>query len=248
MRSEQAVHHLSVASDPVRPLTVTVIMPAQDEAQTVAEMVGRCRPYATEILVVDGHSRDGTRELAEAAGARVLLDHGRGKGDAMRVGIEHAQGDVIVFIDADGSHDADDIPRLLEPLARGDADLVIGSRSRGGSDELFADVPQIMRMFGSAIITVGINYRFRVRLSDTQNGFRAIRTSVARRLGLVEDITTIEQEMVMKALHLGVRIAEVPSHEYARPYGQSRILLRNVWGRYVVSWLKYLAVRPPRNG
>jgi len=242
--SDRPLHDVTSAVIPEKPAAVSVVMPAQDEAQSIGEVIARCRAYASEIIVVDGHSRDATREIAERAGARVLLDHGRGKGDAMRVGLEHATGQVIVFIDADGSHDPDDIPRLVQPLLRDEADLVIGSRSRGGSDELFADVPQIMRMFGSAIITVGINYRFHVRLSDTQNGFRAIKAAAARRLGLTEDITTIEQEMVIKALHQGLRIAEVPSHEYARPYGQSRILLRDVWGRYVYSWLKNMALRP----
>jgi len=97
-----------------------------------------------------------------------------------------------------------------------------------------------MRMIGSDIITLGINYRFGVRLSESQNGFRAILTRVARELDLREEITTIEQEMTIKTLRCGYRIAEVPTHEYQRRFGESKIQLRRVSIRYVYSWLKYL--------
>jgi hypothetical protein len=79
-----------------------------------------------------------------------------------------------------------------------------------------------------------------VRLTDSQNGFRAIRTTVARDLGLREDITTIEQEMTIKTLAKGYRMGEVPVHEYARGFGESKIKLSRVSFRYVYSWLKYL--------
>jgi dolichol-phosphate mannosyltransferase len=87
---------------------------------------------------------------------------------------------------------------------------------------------------------LGINYRFGVRLTDSQNGFRAIRRDAALSLGLQENITTIEQEMIIKTLKKGYRITEVPAHEYARKYGDSNIKLGKVWFRYVYSWLKYL--------
>ncbi len=228
---------------PVARPTVSIVIACRDEAATVGDVVERCRPHAGEILVVDGHSADETRARAEQAGAAVLLDRRRGKGDAMRLGLERARGDIVVFIDADGSHDPDDIPRLLQPLLEDRADLVIASRMRGGSDEFHRGMTEIVRMVGGAVITAGINYRFGVSLSDTQNGFRAIRADAARRLGLVEDITTIEQEMVIKALRRGLRVAEVPSHEYARAHGKSRINVGAVWHRYVYSWLKNLAAR-----
>ena len=95
-------------------------------------------------------------------------------------------------------------------------------------------------MLGSDIITLSINKRFGVKLTDTQNGFRAIRATTARSLNLQEDITTIEQEMGIKTLHAGYRVSEIPSHEYERSYGDSCIKLRKVWFRYVYTWLKYL--------
>lgn len=223
-------------------LKVTVVIPTRNEAPSIAGIIQGCQIYADELLLVDGHSTDGTVEIAESFGVRVVQDNGLGKGDALRVAIQEAQGDIIVFIDADGSHSPDDIPELVQPILDDRADLVVGSRMRGGSDELHGDLSKFIRLVGSDIITLGINYRFNVRLTDTQNGFRAIRTEAARNLHLQENITTIEQEMGIQTLHAGYRVSEVPTHEYARSHGDSCINVNRVWFRYVYSWLKYLTL------
>jgi dolichol-phosphate mannosyltransferase len=221
---------------------ISVVISAKNEAQSIGDVIRGCTPYADEIIVIDGHSTDGTGDLAESLGAKVYPDNRKGKGDAIRVGISKAERQIIVFIDADGSHDPDDIPKLVRPILDGEADHVTGSRPRGGSDELHGDLNKFMRMVGSDIITLGINYRFDVRLTDSQNGFRAIRTEVARALGLKENLTSIEQEMVIKTLKKGFRLTEVPAHEYARRHGTSHIKLSRVSFRYVYSWLKYLFI------
>lgn len=219
---------------------ISVVIPTKNEEGTIREIIEKCRPHADELLVVDGHSKDKTREIVEKMGARVVLDNGRGKGDGLRTAIKNVTGDIIVFIDADFSHDPNDIPRLIEPITKGEAHHVTGSRMLGGSDELHGDFEKFMKMVGSDIITLGINYRFGVRLTDTQNGFRALLTKVARELPLKENITTIEQEMIIKTLRKGYKMTEVPTHEYARKSGKSVIKLRKVWPRYVYSWLRYL--------
>jgi glycosyltransferase involved in cell wall biosynthesis len=221
-------------------MKVTVVIPTKNEEKTIEDIITRCKTHADEILVVDGHSKDSTREIAQKLGMKVVLDHGKGKGDGLRVGINEANGDVLVFIDADGSHDPDDIPKLVKPILEGKADLVIGSRGKGGSDELHGDIEKLLRMIGSDIILIGINKRWKVHLTDSQNGFRAIRTEVARQLDLKENITTIEQEMTMKCLKKGFIIDEVPTHEYERKFGKSVISLRKVWFRYIWSFIKYL--------
>ncbi len=219
---------------------VTVVIPAKNESATIQDVIEGIRPHADEILVVDGHSTDDTRKIALELGARVELDHGRGKGDAVRTAIEKAKGEVVVFIDADGSHEPSDIPKLLAPILAGEADLVIGSRGRGGSDEAYGTITDFVRNTGGHVILLAINYRYGVRLTDSQNGFRAIRTDVARALGLKEDLTTIEQEMLMRALKLGYRVSEVASHEYRRRHGDSRIVLWKVSHKYLWSLLKGL--------
>jgi len=220
--------------------TVTICVPTLNEVDGLAPVLEGARPHADVLLVVDGHSTDGTRALAERLGATVILDHRKGKGDAIRTAIEAATTDLILFIDADGSHDCDDIPRLLAPLRAGDADLVIGSRTRGGSEELSGDVEKFTRMIGSDIITLSINYRFGVRVTDSQNGLRAMTVAAARDLDLTEDITTIEQEMLLKAMWRGHHVVEIPTREYARTHGDSKIRLRRVAPRYVWCLLKGL--------
>jgi len=220
---------------------ISVVIPAKNEAHTIGEVIRKSRPHAHEVLVIDGSSTDGTKQIAQEEGAKVVIDGGTGKGKAIRLGIDKASGDIIVFIDADGSHDADDIPKLTQPMLNGSkADMVIASRGLGGSDELRGDFDKFLRRTGSDIINLGINMRWNQRLTDAQNGFRAIRKEVAKSLALKENITTIEQEMVMKALKKGYRIAEVASHEYARKHGDSVIVLGKVWPRYLFSFIKNL--------
>jgi len=214
---------------------VTVVIPTKDEEGLVAEIIDAVRPHATEILVVDGHSADRTREIAAAMGVRVVLDAGRGKGEALRRSFTEARHEILVFIDADGSHDPRDIPRLVEPIRRNEAELVIASRTRGGSDELHGTAEQLMRYIGSQLIMLAINYRWRVRLTDSQNGFRALRRDVARALHLKSDLTTIEQEMLMRALKRRCRVVEVASHEFERRWGVSKVRVWRLWWAYLWS-------------
>jgi dolichol-phosphate mannosyltransferase len=219
---------------------VCIAIPALNEAATLREIIARCRIYSDDILVVDGHSRDGTAAIARSCGTRVIFDHQKGKGEAIRTAIPHLRRRLAVFVDADGSHDPDDIPRLVRPILEGKADHVSGSRLLGGSSELHGGFDECFRLMGSSFITACINHRFGVRLSESQNGFRAIRTDVLRALGLQEDITTIEQEMIIKTLKKGYRMAEVPTHEQKRKAGYSKISVKRVAYRYVWSAVKYL--------
>lgn len=221
-------------------MEISVIIPARNEEKNIAEVIDGIKKYANQVYVVDGHSVDKTKEVAKEKGAIVISDNRKGKGDAIRTAIKNCKGDVFVFIDADQSHDPNDIPKLLEPILSDKADHVSGSRMLAGSDELYKDFGQFLKLIGSCIITLGINYRFNVRLTDTQNGFRAIKAKVAKELNLTEDITTIEQEMIIKTLKRGYRLAEVPTHEYERKHGKSSIVLWKVSFRYVYSWLKNL--------
>jgi len=220
---------------------ISVVIPAKNEAPTIRDIIKEAKRHAFEVLVIDGNSQDATRKIAREEGAKVFQGSETGKGKAVRLGIEKAQGNIIVFMDADGSHDARDIPKLIVPIISKDgADIVIASRTRGGSDELQGNIDKCLRLIGSAIINLIINLRWKQELTDAQNGFRAIKTKVAVSLNLRENTTTIEQEMVMKALKKGYKIGEISSHEYARRYGTSVIVLKEVWAKYVYSLLKNL--------
>lgn len=222
---------------------LTIVIPAKNEAASIAAAVAGAIPYAVSVMVVDGHSTDGTAELARAAGATVFPDGGKGKGEAIRSVIPRISTSLVLFMDADGSHDPRDIPKLVEPLRTGEADHVSGSRLLGGSSELHGGFDEFFRLAGSSFITACINRRFKVRLSDSQNGFRAIRLAVLKDLNLQENSTTIEQEMIMKTLRAGYRMMEVPAHEHARRHGRSHIRTGRVAWRYGYCLLKNLLRR-----
>ena len=223
---------------------VTIVIPALNEAPTIESVVSACVERAGTVFVVDGYSTDDTLHRAAAAGATCLSDHGGGKGDAIRTAVPLVETDLTVFIDADGSHDPRDLPLLLAPLDEDRADHVVASRLLGGSSELHGGFDEFARLAGCAFITACINHRLGVRLSDSLNGFRAIRTSVLKALPLKENIATIEHEMTIRTLQLGYRLVEVPSHEHRRQAGRSHIRTWRVAPRFVYSLVDCLYLRP----
>jgi dolichol-phosphate mannosyltransferase len=223
----------------------SIVIAARNEEKTIGDVLRAVRDMTDDLIVVDGHSADRTAEIAREMEARVIPDNGLGKGDAVRVGIEAARHPIAVMIDADGSHDPGDIPKLVDPIINEEADLVMGSRMLGGSDELFGSIPEVIRLSGSLVISLSINYRFGLRLTDYQNGFRAIRTDVVRAIGLTSNITTIEQEMAMKCLRYGYRVTEAPTHEHRRKGGESKINVMRVSHIYVWNLVVNL-LRPRR--
>jgi dolichol-phosphate hexosyltransferase len=213
-------------------LKVSVIIPTKNEEATLEPVLTGVLKFADEVVIIDGHSTDRTRDIAGKYNIPVHLDNGNGKGEAMKLAIRIATGDILVYIDADGSHAPEDIPRLVEPIRNGEADMVIGSRFKGGSDELVGNINQLFRITGSNIITTFINYRWDIHLSDTQNGFRALTRDAAESLELTQNGFPIETEMDIQLLQRGFRIGEVPAHEYRRKGGESKIKLWKIWYQY----------------
>jgi len=214
--------------------SITAIIPARNEELTVGLVVRECLNYVGTVIVVEGGSTDRTAAIAAAAGARVIRDEGLGKGAALRLAVSHVTTPICVFVDADGSHDPIDIPLLVAPILADTADHVTGSRLLGGSDELHGGGDEFLRLAGSAFITYLFNWRYGSRLSDSQNGFRAIRTDVFRRLNLRSRHTTIEMEMIAATLAAGLALSEVPTHERRRAAGYSKISLSrpSIWLAY----------------
>ncbi len=227
---------------------VTAVILARNEERTIREAVEGASRYAHDVVVMDGRSKDRTAAIAAEAGAVVHIDNGRGKGAATRQILALAQADVVVFMDADGSHDPADIPRLALPLVQDQTDLCVGSRFAGGSDELSIGFAQLVRSTGNILMNIAINKRWNVSLSDTLNGFRAIRRNAALSVGLKENRHTIEQEIVMKMLRHGYRVMNVPTHEYERKYGSSHINIWREWPRFVWCVIRNIARKnAPKN-
>ena len=212
---------------------VTIVILARNEAHSISNAIADASGWCREVLVMDGRSTDGTANAARLSGARVVTDDGRGKGAAIRQSLKLVETEFVVFMDADGSHDAHDTPKLVGPLADGTADLCVGSRFAGGSDELSVSIAQLIRTIGNILMNIAINKRWHVELTDTLNGFRAVRREAALLVSLKEDTHTIEQEMVMKFLRYGMKVVNAPTHEYKRRFGESHIRIWREWPRFV---------------
>lgn len=200
---------------------VSLIIPARDEAESVGWVIERAQaavPDLHEIIVVDDGSIDGTGALAEAAGARVVrLEPNRGKGVALRAGVDAAVGDVVAFIDADGQDDPAELPRILAPLnADPTIDMVIGSRFAGTLED-----GSITRLnyLGNRSLTWLFNRLHGCAISDTQAGFRAVRRR-ALELGELKAVRyEIETELTLHVLRRGGRVIEAPVTRSARRGG-----------------------------
>jgi len=185
-----------------------IVIPAYNEELTIGSVVALTKKYG-DVLVVDDGSGDRTSEIAKKAGA-VVIRHERnmGKGYALRSAFEYAlskEYDIIVTLDADGQHNPDEIPLLMEPIVKGEADLVIGSRYLGRSKK---KIP-IYRRFGLWVLNKGTKAVAGVHV-DSQSGFRVMNRKALEKLDLNSTDYSVETDMIVKAKEKGVKIAEVP--------------------------------------
>jgi glycosyltransferase involved in cell wall biosynthesis len=208
--------------------TVSVVIPALNEAANIPHVLATIPQWVHEIVLVDGHSTDGTVDVAQRARADVKVCHqdGRGKGDAMAAGCAAASGDIIVFVDADGSTDGGEIPSFVSALAAG-ADFAKGSRfAHGGSS---SDITWIRRL-GNRMLDALVNGLYGTRFTDLCYGYNAF---WARHCdAIVADWEGFEVETLMsvRAAKAGLRIQEIPSYERCRIHGTSNLrVVRDGW-------------------
>ena len=205
-----------------RPRIATVI-PALDEAPSIARVVeglkGQDLLASGEIIVVDNGSTDGTGETARGAGARVVQEERRGYGYACLAGVLAARdAEVIVLLDGDAADDPDDLARVLEPLLKGEADLVVGSRTLGSRARGSMTWQQI---FGNHLAAFLMRTLCGVRVSDV-GPFRAIRRKDLLALEMREMTYGWPSEMIVKSARAGYRYHEVPVR-YHRRIGVSKV-------------------------
>ena len=204
--------------------SVSVVIPALDEEQSIGAVIEAIpRDIVCEVVVVDGGSRDATRDVARERGARVVSEPLRGYGRACARGVSEARGDIVVFLDADGASDPRDIQALVDPIAEGSADLVLGSRLGPGraAPVLSAAMPLHQRL-GNTLAALLIRVRHGVPVTDL-SPFRAVRRAML--LGLpIEDLTFgWPTEMIVSAARAGWRILEVPVSCRPRSGGRSKV-------------------------
>ena len=204
-------------------IEVSVVMPCLNEAETLGICIGKAQRalreanVAGEIVVADNGSSDGSVEIAERLGARVVHVKARGYGNALMGGIAAASGKYIVMGDADDSYNFGHVLRFLEPLRKG-ADLVMGNRFRGGIQK--AAMPPLHRYFGNPALTWLGRLFFRSPVGDFYCGLRGFRKDAYERLGLRTTGMEFATEMIVKATLLKLQIAEVPTT--LSPDGRSR--------------------------
>lgn len=210
-------------------MKTTVIIPTYNEAGNIERVLrGVAAQSPDEVLVVDGGSTDGTVEKAAALGYTPVRQAGRGLGDAIKTGIKAASGEVIVIVDADCSHDTSDIPKLLAKIEEG-YDLVVASRYisqprvRGLFMKSSSYDDTFIRALGNRIFTWMARALHGVPVHDILMGFKAFRKSIFEKVVLTETGQQFDAEIVIKAQKAGFRLGEVPTVEYRREYGESKL-------------------------
>jgi hypothetical protein len=193
--------------------TVSVVMPTMNEEAGIRECIRRIKNaaqesgYATEVIVSDD-STDRTPEIARDLGATVVHPDRDGYGYAYRYAFERCRGDYIVIGDADTTYDFEELPRLLEPVARGDADIVMGSRLEGTIED--GAMPALHQYVGNPLLTAFLNAFYDAGVSDAHSGFRAFHADVLDELDLKTTGMEFASEMIMDASARDLTIAELP--------------------------------------
>jgi glycosyltransferase involved in cell wall biosynthesis len=208
------------------PVTLSVVMPVYNEARTITAAIERVVKapiaLAKELIVVDDASTDGTRELLQAmppgAIRLVLHDVNRGKGAAIRTGVAHATGDIVLIQDADLEYDPRDYPQLLEPILDDHADVVFGTRFHGGPHRVL----YFWHYAANRLLTLLANLLTGLNVTDMEVGYKVFRRDVLRRLSLTSDRFGFEPEVTVKVAKLGCRVYEVPIRYYGRTYDEGK--------------------------
>jgi glycosyltransferase involved in cell wall biosynthesis len=197
---------------------VSIVIPTLNEEQNLQKVLRSIPKDIYEVIIVDGHSKDKTVEIAKKFGAKVVFDD-KGKGSALRKGMKAAVGDIVIMMDADCSHKSSEIGLLTEGIKAG-FDVCMGSRfiQGGGTEDM-----SWYREIGNKFFVFLVNLIWRMNYSDLCYGYRSFRKNCINKLDLKEDGFGIETEISIKAAKKKLRILEVPSYEKARDSGEGRL-------------------------
>lgn len=223
-------------------MKLSVVIPVYNEVKNIREILNRVRATgrASEIVVVDDCSQDGTRailqELDGTDGIRLILhERNQGKGAAVRTGLQHAQGDVILIQDADLEYSPHDYPTLLQPIEEGISDVVYGSRFLGGPRRAV----MYWHMVANRLLTFMTNILYDAILSDMETGYKVFRREVVEGMKLRANRFDFEPEFTAKILKRHHRVYEVPISFNPRDYSEGKKIKLHDAFQAVWALLKY---------
>jgi glycosyltransferase involved in cell wall biosynthesis len=204
-------------------LKLTVIIPAFNEASTILKVLERVKkvPIEKEVIVVDDASTDGTREILAKRGQEIKIffhETNQGKGAAIRTGISHVTGDLVIIQDADLEYDPSEYPDLMAPILEGKADVVYGSRFSGGPHRVLF----FWHAVGNKMITTLSNILTDLNLSDMETGYKIFKTEILREITIESNRFGFEPEITAKIAQLGCRIYEIPISYWGRDYSEGK--------------------------
>ena len=207
-------------------LLISVIIPVFNEELTIGNVIERVKVvlekigFKYEIIVVDDFTTDRSLELSCRLRVKVYSHKKHmGKGYALRAGFAKAKGDIITTIDSDGSHRPEELPSLLTPIIQDKADLVIGSRYLSQKPA----AAKKLNAIGVRLFNLLIEVFTGAEVSDSQSGYRVMKSEVLRNMSLRSGEYEIESEMLVKSARQGFRVKEVPISFEQRTYGRSRL-------------------------
>jgi glycosyltransferase involved in cell wall biosynthesis len=198
--------------------TISVLICTLNEEENLPHVLPAIPDWVDEILLVDGHSIDATVEVAKklCPRIRVFYQTRKGKGDALKMGISEAKGEIIVTLDADGATDPAEMMNFIEPLIDG-YDFAKGSRFLNSTP-----VMPLHRKFGNWVLTMTSNILFNTKYTDICSGYNAFRKEAIKKIHLVSDGFDMEQEMNVKIKKTGLKVIEVACQDKGRHSGVSK--------------------------
>jgi glycosyltransferase involved in cell wall biosynthesis len=208
--------------------SISVVIPARNEAQNLYYILPRIPPFVSEVILVDGHSTDDTLEVAQKLlpAIHIIRQIGKGKGDAVRIGLAACSGEIILMLDGDGSTDPEEMPHFFEALLAGN-DFAKGSRflKGGGSTDI-----TLLRRLGNYGLCKLVNALFRVKFSDLCYGYNAFWKHCLDFMEIDCSGFEVETQISLRMCKANLKIVEVPSIEHPRIYGQSNLrTFRDGW-------------------
>jgi glycosyltransferase involved in cell wall biosynthesis len=209
-------------------MKLSILIPCFNERNTIDEILSRveaCAHQPKEIIVIDDYSTDGTRDILSKRASRdseriIFHERNQGKGAALRTGIAAATGDIVITQDSDLEYDPSEIPRVIEPIIAGRADVVYGSRFVGGEAHriLF-----FWHRIGNGVLTLMSNMLSNLNFSDIETGYKAFRAEIVKSIELEESRFGFEPEITAKIAKIpNVRIYEVGISYYGRTYAEGK--------------------------